>query len=527
MPTSHELFNILAQNSHAPQFMENSQGVYDSILTMVDDVLDVTNEAERDERMKNLYISLINETAKNALIHRGIMSWSMDMREKYQDRTIVSAMATSQLVEEMLCEALNEKGTDYVCKEKMGMSNEEYMDYIRSLATSVTMKDVQDEFFKQSTVDSRQNSMSMLAEELLDKRKNIVYSGDLSNQNDRKVSEAYAVYDNAWKNIKEAGFWGNFFHPINFFKNVGIIRTANAIFKKTGFNVETDGPAAMEAFETTTDYCADKDLVHLAEMKKDFKDNEKQQIKDSNIKEISVARDKLNNTLAAIKNGTMEHPMHKVNAILAKYGVSVTEDAIYRPGRIDGITSVNEELLAEEYDKTRQTEQLQQYFKGIFFKGLNSMMSATIASGKPMNISEILKDASDISVMMAKDYTVLYEEPELKALAENSAFGSYDSEKVFEYVQRNLDSNNATDKYDLDALKNEIEQTMKEYKNPIIENSKVEKMEETVNENNMENVQNKEPLIEKITVDLSDKKAEIEPKHDELDGKSLAKNISI
>jgi hypothetical protein len=58
MASSIELFNILAENSHTPRFIENRQGVYDAILTMVDDALNVTNEAERDESMKKyLHIS--------------------------------------------------------------------------------------------------------------------------------------------------------------------------------------------------------------------------------------------------------------------------------------------------------------------------------------------------------------------------------------------------------------------------------------------------------------------------------------
>ena len=176
MPSSFEYFNMLANESHTPEFINNIQDVYDSIVISVDEALAATTEAERDERMRGLYTDLINVTAKNALIHRGIMSWSTDMREKYQNRTIVSAKLTSQMVEEMLIEVLKEKESDYVCKEKMGMSNEEYMDYIRSLATSITMKDVQNEFFKQATIESCENSISMLSEELLDKNKEIVFT---------------------------------------------------------------------------------------------------------------------------------------------------------------------------------------------------------------------------------------------------------------------------------------------------------------------------------------------------------------
>lgn len=522
MPTSFEFFNMLAENSHTPDFINNRQVVYDAIVTSVEEALAATTEAERDERMRDLYTDLINETAKNALIHRGIMSWSMDMREKYQDRTIVSAMLTSQMVEEMLRAVLNENGTDYVCKEKMGMSNEEYMDYIRSLATSITMKDVQNEFFKQATIESCENSISMISEELLDKNKEIVFAGNMNNQNDRKVAEAYAVYDNAWKNIKEAGFFGNLFHPINFFKNVGIIRTAKAIFKKTGFDVERDGPAVMEAFETTTDYCAERDLLDLADMKDNLKEQDKQQnARDNNVKEITAARDKLNNTLAAIKNKMMEHPLHKVNAILGKYGASVMENEEYRPGRIEEISPLGEEILAEEYDKTRQTDLFNQYIKGIFFKGLSIMMDAALKGGKTLNISEVIKDASDIAVMMANDYTLLYEEPELKALAKNSAFGSYNSEMVCKFVERGL-GEKGMGMINAANLKNEIEQAMSEYKNPIIENSKVENIDEMVNENTVTEVKEEE-IRTKVFVDLDGNKPVNENKQPQIEEKPIVK----
>ena len=86
---------------------------------------------------------------------------------------------------------------------------------------------------------------------------------------------------------------------------------------------------------------------------------------------------------------------------------------------------------------------------------------------------------------------------------------------------QNLNNKNALDKYDLNEIKNEIEQTVKEYKNPIIESSKVENLEEKVNENNIENLQNKEPLIQKISVNLDDKTVDIAPKNDEIDNKQL------
>ena len=518
MPTSFEYFNMLAENSHTPDFINTSQVVYDAIVISVEEALAATSEAERDERMRVLYTDLINETAKNALIHRGIMSWSMDMRETYQDRTIVSAKLTSQMVEEMLGKILNEKETDYVCKEKMGMSNEEYMDYIRSLATSITMKDVQNEFFKQATIESCENSISMLSEELLDKNKEIVFTGNMNNQNDRKIAEAYAVYDNAWKNIKEAGFFGNLFHPINFFKNVGIIRSANAIFKKTGFNTENDGPAVMEAFETTTDYCAERDLIDLEEMKGDIKDLNKQQNAKDNVTEISVARDKLRAT-ANIAKGDPNNPIDKINAVFNKYGETLEED-IARKGMV-GISRILEETVAREYDTMRQTSNFTDYIKGVFFASLSKIIEGAMKNSETLNVSEMVKDASDVAVIMADSYTVLYDAPELKEIAKNSAFGSYNSEMVCNFFERGL-GEKGMGMINAANLKNEIEQAMSEYKNPIIENSRLEKEEENVNENTVTDVKEEETRIN-IFVDLDGNQPVNENKQPQIEEKPIVK----
>jgi hypothetical protein len=422
------------------------------------------------------------------------------------------------MVEEMLQAVLKEKGSDYVCKEKMGMSNEEYMDYIRSLATSITMKDVQNEFFKQATIESCENSISMLSEELLDKNKEIVFTGNMNNQNDRKIAEAYAVYDNAWKNIKEAGFFGNLFHPINFFKNVGIIRTANAIFKKTGFNTESDGPAVMEAFEKTTDYCAERDLIDLEEMKGDIKDLHKQQNAKLNVTEISVARDKLRAT-ANIAKGDPNNTIDKINAVFNKYGETVEED-IARKGMV-GISRILEETVAREYDTMRQTSNFTDYIKGVFFASLSKIIEGAMKNSETLNVSEIIKDASDVAVIMSDSYTVLYDAPELKELAKNSSFGSYNSEMVCKFVERDL-GEKGMGMINAENLKNEIEQAMSEYKNPIIENSRLEKAEETVNENTVAEVKEEE-IKTKISVDLDGNQPVNDDKQPQIDEKPLVK----
>ena len=475
MPTSRDLFDEFRERSFN-EAISSRENYYDMLVDQVRYAISRDSEAERDEMMRSLYMDLTNQAARSALVYNGIMSWSDDMSETYYGRPFASALSTSARVEDLLKEIVRESGADYVCKDKMGISNEEYLDYIGRLATSVTMKDVQDEFFKQSTLDSRENSMSKYASELLDGNKEIRYSGNLNNNYDRQISEVYALYNNAWDNIKKAGFFGNLFNLGAFFRNVGLIRKANAIFDKVGFSTKNDGPDVAEAFTTTADQCAGKDLAYLAELRSSFAEDAKlAQFKD--VKEVRTARDKLESTIAAIRSGAMEHPMHKVNAILGKYGLSVTEDKTYRPGLVEGISAFNEELVAQEYDKTGQTKPFNDYIKGIFYKSFTQMTAAAIKSGNGLNISEIMKDASDITVAMAKDYTPIYEAPDFKNIAENSAFGSYDAAKITDYVKNILNNNGASESYDLEALKNEIEQTFREYKNPIIEDYKAKEAE--------------------------------------------------
>jgi hypothetical protein len=79
--------------------------------------------------------------------------------------------------------------------------------------------------------------------------------------------------------------------------------------------------------------------------------------------------------------------------------------------------------------------------------------------------------------MMADDFTVLYEAPDLKDIAKSSAFGGYNLDTITRLVGRAIDASNPEQAYNMDDIKAEIEQAMAEYKNPTIENSQREKIE--------------------------------------------------
>jgi hypothetical protein len=136
-----------------------------------------------------------------------------------------------------------------------------------------------------------------------------------------------------------------------------------------------------------------------------------------------------------------------------------------------------EEAIAEQYDVRRNSENFKDYIKAVFFHATAMMISARHEKNEKINVKEIIKDASDIAVMMADDFTVLYEAPDLKDIAKSSAFGGYNLDGIARVVGRAIDISKHDQVYNMDDVKAEIEQAMAEYKNPTIENSQREKIE--------------------------------------------------
>jgi len=472
MPNSLDTFNILATRSRAPELTPE---LYESVVRSVESAISMNTSEERDEAMRSAYQTITNMTAKSTLIHRGIMSWSQETYEKYgHGNTFVSAMDTSNAVEQLLGEICQELGGNYRCKPQMGMTGQDYMDYIRALANSVTMQDVQNEFFKQATASTLSDSISVYTNNLPSPEEH-TYSEDFSVPANRNIAEVYSLYENAWDRIRERGFFGNLAHPIDFFRTVGVIRSAGRILDRFGFNKEIHGPAAKEAFESTVDYCSGKDMPDLAELKGTVKSVEAYEAaKANNIQEVSLARDKLQKAIA--RENSADSPLNKVNAVLAKYGTAVSID-IARPGRISGFNVMPEEAIAEQYDVRRNSENFRDYVKTAFFHATIMMIHARQEKNEKINVGEIIKDASDIAVMMADDFTVLYEAPDLKDIAKNSAFGGYNLDGIARVVGRAIDTSKHEQAYNMDDIKAEIEQAMAEYKNPTIENSQREKIE--------------------------------------------------
>ena len=519
MPNSRELFDNITSRSHYDNFYaESADEYYSTLSSQIDYALRLEGE-QRRESMIAIYRDIVNKNARSTLIHRGVMSWSEDMYAKYQGNTATSAVEVESMTIDLLREICKEKGSDFVVEDRMGTSYDEYMDYITSLANSVTMESVQQEFFKQGTVSSFSSAMSLLSEDLLPGANGYAYSTDFSNSTDRKIASAYALYENSWKVIKERGFFGNLLHPIDFFSSLNVISKANTLFNKFGFNKENDGPRAMELFERTADYVGEKDMEALSDMRGQIKGLEKRQKAEvENVRETTVAREKLENAKLDI-----EQQLGKINAILGKYGVSVEED-IAPKGMVAGLAQIPEIVVATEYDKMRQTENFSTYIKSIFYTSMMKIASGAADKGQELNVTEMIKDASDIAVIMADKYTVLYEAPELKELAQNSAFGSYGTDMVFNLVNRCLGATKYANTYDQEAIKGEIAQAMSEYKNPIIESSRVEQKEDVVEEPTGENVveDTKDEVRMSISVDLEEK-IDDEPSQPQIGETALAK----
>lgn len=539
MPTSRELYDVFARKSRTPEL---TGSFYEALLSAVEDAIAMNTPEERDEAMRSAYQTVTNMAAKSTLIHRGIMSWSQETYEKYGNgNTFVSAMDTSNAVEQLFGEICQELGGSYRCKPQMGMTGQDYMDYIRALANSVTMKDVQNEFFKQATVSTLSDSISVYTNNL-PRPGSHTYSEDFSVPANRNIAEVYSLYENAWDRIRERGFFGNLAHPIDFFRTVGVIRGAGRMLDSFGFNKEIHGPAAKEAFERTVDYCSGKDMADLAELKGDVKSVEAYNLAKANkVEETRMARDKLDQAIA--KANSPDSPLNKVNAVLAKYGTAATIDHA-RPGRIGSFNVTPEEAIADQYDVRREKDAFKDYVKSVFFYGVEMMVRAKHEKqNERINAKELIKDASDLAVIMASEFTVLYEAPDLKDIAKNSAFGGYDVDGIARVVNRAINISGNSFQYSADDLKAEISEAVAEYKNPIIENSQKEKIEgilddlnaeptndvhkdenttEKVNENVIEELAEND--IMKISVNLFDDAPEAELTQPKIEGQAIDKS---
>ena len=539
MPTSREIFNTLAEKSRAPEL---TGSFYEALLSTVEDAIAMNTPEERDEAMRSAYQTVTNMTAKNALIHRGIMSWSQEMENKYgYGNTFVSAMDTSNAVEQLFGQICQELGGGYQCKPQMGMTGQEYIDYIKALANSVMMKDVQDEFFKQATASTLADSLERYVNNLPSPDEH-TYSEDFSNPVNRNVAEVYSLYENAWNRIRERGFFGNLIHPIDFFRTVGVIRGAGKMLDKFGFDKDIHGPAAKDAFESTVDACSGKDMADLAELKNDVKAVDAyNKAKANNVEETRMARDKLDQAIA--KANSPDSPLNKINAVLARYGTAAEIDHA-RPGRISSFNVTPEESIANQYDVRRESDVFKDYVKAVFFYGVEMLVRAKHEKqNERINVKEIIKDASDLAVIMASEFTVLYEAPDLKDIAKNSAFGSYDVDGIARIVNRAVGLSGHSFEYNADDIKAEISEAVAEYKNPIIENSQKEKIEgilddlnaeptndflkdenttEKVNENVIEELAEND--IMKISVNLFDDAPEAELTQPEIEGQAIDKS---
>ena len=495
MPTSREIFNTLAEKSRTPEL---TGSFYEALLSTVEDAIAMNTPEERDEAIRSAYQTVTNMAAKNALIHRGIMSWSQELEDKYNGNTYISAMDTSNAVEQLFGQICQELG-GYQCKPMMGMTGQDYMDYIRALANSVMMKDVQDEFFKQATASTLADSLERYVNNLPSPDEHS-YSEDFSVPANRNVAEVYSLYENAWDRIKERGFFGNLIHPIDFFRTVGVIRTAGRMLDKFGFNKEIHGPAAKDAFESTVDACSGKDMADLAELKDDIKAVDAYNMAKANkVEETRMARDKLEQAIA--KANSPDSPLNKVNAVLAKYGTAAEIDHA-RPGRIGSFNVTPEESIADQYDVRREKDAFKDYVKTVFFRGVEMLVRAKHEKqNERINVKELIKDASDLAVIMASEFTVLYEAPDLKDIAKNSAFGGYDVDGIARVVNRAINVSGNSFQYNADDLKAEIGEAVAEYKNPIIENSireKIEELADDVNAEHTNDVVKEENTVQKV-----------------------------
>jgi hypothetical protein len=219
-------------------------------------------------------------------------------------------------------------------------------------------------------------------------------------------------------------------------------------------------------------------------------------IKDmANVEEINLARPKLQKALDYVKNGVPDSDIEKVNDIYKKYGIEFETDKTGLPNIAH--TERVEESTASMFDTDRNLIAVQDHMKECFYKNLSNFVKAACRqvkdNGGKINVSEVIKDASECSNIVYDKLTVVFDAEETKDMAKNSTFGTCTVEKVTAYVKKFLGEENQLDRYDLDELKSEIENLANTYVHPL--SKKAIEEEQKVSENEASNKENEHNII--------------------------------
>ena len=496
---------------------------YESFSANMDRILAIADKKSREEQMREYYQSLALTTARSGIIRRGLASLCKAFRDEYHGKIYASSIGSEEAIVQLMNEYCREKNSDFECKPRMGASYEEYVDFIRSAAFSVTMADVQDEFFKRANGPILKEAIDTVVGRF-EKDSTYTYMPGMTRKEDRNVAEAYSIYNHI-KNERKLGFFDFIAHPINsirdYFANRSAIKSAEKLFKNVGFNIEEHGEEAVSKTAMIPDSATereDADCKDILDQVKAIRANENKkeaQAQKKVTKPPVVAADKFKDACKKEALGGEDTAFAQIGKIYEKYGIALAKNEMGLPDK--AIYSMDTLLSANEsYDKYKVLGTTEEFMQRTFYENISKMVKAACekekATGEKMNISEIVKDASLASNIVYEKFTVVHEADEAYALEETCTFAGFTADRTLNAVNRQLGAEGMADKYDLNEIKAEIENTMAEYKTPYMQEKEAAETsaqkKEDIIENNAESTEKEENVAENssrysISIDLS------------------------
>lgn len=525
----------------------NETGVevtYDEFTAEMDAIMNMEDVVARDKRMMSFYTGITSLAATSAIVRRGLMSWATAFNAQYIGKVHVNSVLTEIAVTQLLDSYCKEKNFDYKCEQKMGKNNEEYVQFLSGIANSVTMAKVQREFFKKGNEEMFGAALNEISYRFAHSSKGYVYSPSLGQDEDKNIAEGYAVYEHL-KDIQDKKRLRDIFrHPIIFFQTRSALKAMEETFRNVGFNINEHGADAKEMMEEMPDHATVLDFNAI----EDYTEERQRQIQQrralANVEKINFACPKYEKAVAEEQKGGPDSALAKANAIYAKYGKVCVKDSDGLPNLAH--PSGYEKNTATSFDSERSVEAVGDYMKHCFYVNLSNMVKAACQqvkdNGGKINVSEIMKDASECSHIMYEKFTIIFDAKETKELAKNSTFGTFNTEKLTSYVQKFLTEEGQIDRYNPDELRAEIENTVSSYVNPlskkameedvklseteasepnnIIEDNQPDAVNEAVNSD-----ETKEEQVKwSITVNLKENLGDVDEKQERISDKTLIKD---
>ena len=505
---SQELFEQMVRESGLNMAYDEFSAEMDAIINMQDPVA-------REKRLMSCYRGLTTMTASSAIMIRALMSWSDKYYSRYVGKVHTNAVLSEIAVTRVLDAYCQEKGFDYKCESKMGQSNEEYMQFLGGIANNITMARVHSEVFKIADEELYRKAVNNFAQCFRkDKKGEKEFSVSLGSDDDKTIADGYVAYEQLKAIHDKKGTLDMFRHPIDYWRRNSALRAAEKTFEKVGFNIAEHVADAKEMMESIPDPATVLDFNAINDYSPE-RQREIEMIKAmANAEEINVARSKFQKALDYVKNGVPDSDIQKVNDIYTKYGIKFETDGTGLPSiaHIDRV----EESTASMFDTNRNLIAVQDHMKECFFRNLSNLVKGACDqvkdNGGKINISEVIKDASECINIVCDKVSIVFDAAETKDMAKNSTFGTYSAKNVTFFIQKFLTEAGQMDRYDLDEINAEVENLVNTYVHPL--SQKARERDEKIANNEVEKTEN--VIVNDDNIIANDQPSEIRQESDRI-----------